>query len=188
MKSNYCVYKHTVPNGKVYIGITGIKPERRWQNGCGYKRQGYFYRAIEKYGWDNFKHEILFSDLTKEEAEQKEVELIALYKSNKRECGYNIANGGLVNSGYSLSEETKRKISDAHKGKKLSEEQKEKMRVPHKLNNAKSKPVLCIETNIIYKSSMEAQRMTGIDNSKINVVCNHKRHRKTAGGFHWEFV
>ena len=188
MKNNYCVYKHTVPNGKVYIGITGIKPERRWQNGYGYKRQKYFYHAIEKYGWDNFRHEILFNGLTKEEAEQKEIELIALYKSNKREYGYNVANGGLVNSGYNLSEKTKRKISNAHKGKKLSEEQKVKMRVPHKLNDAKSKPILCVETNTVYKSSMDAQRITGIDNSKINAVCNHKQHRKTAGGFHWEFV
>lgn len=29
----YTVYKHTTPSGKVYIGITGQKPERRWQNG-----------------------------------------------------------------------------------------------------------------------------------------------------------
>lgn len=188
MENNYYVYKHTSPNGKVYIGITGIKPERRWQNGYGYKRQKYFYHAIEKYGWDNFRHEILFGGLTKEEAEQKEIELIASYKSNKREYGYNVANGGLVNSGYSLSEETRTKISNAHKGKKLSEEQRKKMRVPHKLNDAKSKPILCVETNTIYKSSMDAQRITGIDNSKINAVCNHKPHRKTAGGFHWEFV
>ena len=188
MENNYCVYKHTSPSEKVYIGITSNSINRRWQNGCGYKRQGYFYRAIEKYGWDNFRHEILFKNLTKEEAEQKEVELIEYYKSNQREYGYNIATGGLVNSGYSLSEETKRKISNAHKGKKLSEEQREKMRVPHKLNDAKSKPVLCIETNTVYKSSMDAQRMTGIDNSKINAVCNHKPHRKTAGGFHWEFA
>ena len=188
MKNNYYVYKHTSPSEKVYIGITCNSINRRWQNGYGYKRQEYFYRAIKKYGWDNFRHEILFENLTKEEAEQKEVELIQHYKSNQREYGYNIAIGGLVNFGYRLSEETKRKISNAHKGKKLSEEQREKMRVPHKLNDAKSKPVLCVETNIVYKSSMDAQRMTGIDNYSINRVCNHKKHRKTAGGFHWEFI
>ena len=54
----YVVYKHTTPSGKVYIGITGLKPERRWRNGNGYKDNEHFYRAILKYGWDNIKHEI----------------------------------------------------------------------------------------------------------------------------------
>lgn len=31
----YSVYKHTAPNGKVYIGITGKDPEKRWLNGGG---------------------------------------------------------------------------------------------------------------------------------------------------------
>lgn len=89
----YYVYKHTTPCGKVYIGITGRNPSIRWANGKGYNR-AYFKNAIEKYGWDNIKHEILFDSLTKEEAEQKEIELIAEYKSNQREYGYNISVGG----------------------------------------------------------------------------------------------
>lgn len=93
--SNYCVYKHTCPNGKVYIGITKQEPLKRWQyRGNGYRNNDHFYRAIKKYGWANIKHEILFNGLTKEEAEQKEVELIARYKSNEYEFGYNVANGG----------------------------------------------------------------------------------------------
>lgn len=111
----YCVYKHTFPSGKVYIGITGLEPSRRWQNGLGYKTQEYFWRAIQKYGWDNISHEILFENLSKEDAESKEVELIAYYQSNKREHGYNIQPGGFTPG--KMSEETKHKISEANKGR-----------------------------------------------------------------------
>ena len=62
----YSVYKHTSPNGKVYIGITSRKPEQRWSNGYGYVKNKHFTHAINKYGWENIKHEILFSNLTKE--------------------------------------------------------------------------------------------------------------------------
>ena len=66
---NYKVYKHTnKTNNKVYIGITQQKLEKRWQNGYGYKEQIYFYNAIKKYGWDNFNHELLFDNLTEEQA------------------------------------------------------------------------------------------------------------------------
>ena len=111
----YFVYKHTFPNGKIYIGITDQKPERRWRNGSGYRRQPYIYNAIKKYKWVNVKHEILFSGLSKEEAENKEIELIAKYKSNQKAFGYNIANGG--NSTGTVSEKTKEKISNSLKGR-----------------------------------------------------------------------
>ena len=120
----YTVYKHTTPNGKVYIGITSKDPNKRWQNGTGYHHNEHWKSAIKTYGWENIKHDILFDNLTKEQAEQKEIELIELYKSNQREYGYNIATGGLVNSGFHLSEETKQKLSQAHKGKQLSDEHK----------------------------------------------------------------
>lgn len=94
MKNDYFVYKHTCPNGKVYIGITCQTPSKRWHNGKGYYQNKYFTSAIEKYGWQNIKHEILFDSLTKEQAEAKEIELIAFYKSNQREYGYNISVGG----------------------------------------------------------------------------------------------
>lgn len=70
--NNYCVYKHTSPSGKVYIGQTSINPLDRWQNGKGYKKQA-FYNAIKKYGWENIKHEILYDNLTKEEATKKKL-------------------------------------------------------------------------------------------------------------------
>lgn len=65
---DYCVYKHTLPNNKVYIGITKQIPSLRWANGRGYKHSNYFYNAILKYGWLNIRHEILRDCLTIEEA------------------------------------------------------------------------------------------------------------------------
>lgn len=56
----YCVYIHTNKiNKKSYIGITCQKPEHRWGcNGNGYAECPHFWRAIQKYGWDNFDHKI----------------------------------------------------------------------------------------------------------------------------------
>lgn len=80
----YCVYCHTNKiNGKKYIGITSQKPEHRWRNGEGYKNNEYFYHSIQKYGWHNFSHEILYTDLSKIEAENLEIKLIAEYDTTK---------------------------------------------------------------------------------------------------------
>ena len=70
--NEYIVYKHTTPSGKVYIGITRTTLERRCgSNGRNYSKNILFYRAIQKYGWQNIKHEILFDGLTKEQATTK---------------------------------------------------------------------------------------------------------------------
>ena len=90
--NNFCVYKHSAPNEKVYIGITGREPIERWRNGNGYVDQPKFYKAILKYGWENIKHEIIYSSLTMEEACEKEKELIKKYDSVKN--GYNCSTGG----------------------------------------------------------------------------------------------
>ena len=99
----------------------------------------YFWNAIQKYGWDNFEHEILFDGLTKEEAEQKEIELIAYYNSNNKDYGYNLSSGGESGSkGYKHTDETKKRMSENRKGKKNSmygkhhtEESIEKGRTKH---------------------------------------------------------
>lgn len=95
----YVVYKHTSPNGKCYIGMTRQNPpEKRWgHNGSNYYENEHFSRAISKYSWENIKHEILYVGLTKEEAEQKEIELIAFYDSMNPDKGYNMTPGGSYN-------------------------------------------------------------------------------------------
>lgn len=134
--NNYIVYKHTCPNGKVYIGISGQTPIKRFRNGRGYHHNSHFTNAIAKYGWSNIKHEVLYDNLTKEEAEQKEVELIAYYKSNQRKLGYNLSVGGESGRlGAKHSEETKQRLRELNKGnkpflgKRHTEETKEKMRM-----------------------------------------------------------
>ena len=133
----YTVYQHKNKiNGKVYIGITSRKPEERWgSNGINYKSSPHFYAAIQKYGWDNFEHNILYTDLTKDEACQKEQELISYFNSMNREYGYNSTSGG---ESFVMNEETKQKISQSmignknglghpcspEKAKKISEAQK----------------------------------------------------------------
>ena len=90
---NYSVYELLFPNNKRYIGITRQDPKKRWGHGSGYIGQ-MVYNPIKKYGWDNITHNILFTNMTREEACQKEKELIKLYKSNIRKYGYNISSGG----------------------------------------------------------------------------------------------
>lgn len=93
-KKIYCIYKHTSPSGKVYIGMTKQDPNKRWQNGSGYKTQRLFWRAIKKYGWDNFEHKILDDNLTHNEACEKEIMYINQYQSNNPKYGYNVTSGG----------------------------------------------------------------------------------------------
>lgn len=125
---SYFVYKHTnLVNGKVYIGITSRLPEKRWgRNGCNYRSNHHFYNAILKYGWDSgFSHEILYSGLAKENAEEYERNLIRHFNSANPEYGYNIALGG--NSVGKMSDATKKKISASNKGKRRTLEQRKKM-------------------------------------------------------------
>ena len=55
-------------------------------------------------------------------------------------------------------------------------------------NSAFAKKVICVETGITYKSTMEAQRQTGIPNSNISACCRGKYGFKTAGGYHWKYT
>ena len=63
-KLGWSVYIHISPSNKYYVGITSKTPEERWRNGFGYYTQSYFYNAIQKYGWDNFQHEIISENLS----------------------------------------------------------------------------------------------------------------------------
>lgn len=91
---HYTVYCHTNKvDGKKYIGMTGTSVEDRWANGRGYNHQP-FGRAIKKYGWDAFEHQIVQSDLTEEEACALETELIEKNKTRNKKYGYNVCEGG----------------------------------------------------------------------------------------------
>lgn len=168
----YTVYMHTSPSGKRYIGITSKNPpEKRWLNGRGYKQNPHFYSAIQLYGWNNFKHEILYNRLIKEEAEQKEVELIAKYQSNDREFGYNIANGG--HSSNSFTEDMKRKMSEIHRTI-----DKYWVRIPICQYTTDGKFVKN------WKSAVHAGKELGIESTAIRMCCNGEV--KISGGYIWK--
>lgn len=126
-EKTYKVYKHVFPNGKIYIGITSQTINERWRGGKGYGNNPHITRAINKYGWDNVKHYVLKGDFTLDEANSKEKELIKKYKSNDPKYGYNITSGGDGCPGVSHphTEESKRKISEANKGKARTKEMRE---------------------------------------------------------------
>ena len=205
----YSVYRHTCPNGKIYIGITSKNPEIRWRG--RYRNNKHFSSAIKKYGWENIKHEILFENLTQEEAEQKEIELIQKYDSTNQEKGYNIAKGGKTNSGFKHSDETKEKIKTTLSGHKhnkktiqkmrksardnwKNQEHKEKMSKAHigkqaGKNNPLSRVVFqySLEKTFIkqYESVGRAENETGINHRQISDCCNHKQ--RTCHGYIWSY-
>lgn len=131
--TNWCVYMHENRiNGKKYIGITSQKPTKRWQNGKHYDGNAHFYAAICKYGWDGFRHDILYTELTQEEAERLEVELIKKYQTQDPAKGYNLADGGAARKGWHHTEEARKKMSLSRKGRSIPEETREKIREANK--------------------------------------------------------
>lgn len=89
----WLLYVHTNKiNNKKYVGITSMETKQRWSNGSGYKGQ-IFYNAIQKYGWDNFEHEIIVEGLTESEADYWE-RLYIKGLNSKSPNGYNITDGG----------------------------------------------------------------------------------------------
>lgn len=203
----YKVYKHTCPNNKVYIGITKTyNLQKRWRKGKGYWSNEYFTNAINKYGWENIKHEILFNNLTREQAEQKEKELIQQYKSNQRRFGYNIESGGILNKivskftreklrqnalGKKATKETKEKMSKAHKGincywygKHLSDETKEKIR--RKRNKKIHQYSLEMQFIQAHNSMTEIAKKFNVTRQNIYACCSQRR--KSACGFIWRYA
>ena len=210
MIENYKVYMHTSPSNKVYIGITCKDVKRRWRkDGNGYKGQEYFYKAIQKYKWDNFKHEVLYEGLTKEEAEKIEIELIKKYKSNDPNYGYNILSGGFAPG--EMPDEVKQKVSMSRKGKYTgyrspdvgiaisnakmghvhSDTTKEKISTTLKgrylgKDNPTSIPIRCIETG----EEFESARMACLKyNIQASNMCHHlKGRKKSVNKLHFEYI
>ena len=216
----YTVYQHKNKiNGKIYIGITIQEPEKRWRKGEGYKSSPHVYSAIQKDGCDNFEHNILFTELTKEEACLKEQELIKQFDSMNREHGYNSTSGGDVFSmnketkqkisqammgnknglEHPCSEEKKKKISEAQKGREFTTEHKQKLSEAAKNRHvpcsedkkqilkekSHKKPVYCEELDKVFESVQECGRQLGIPATNISKLCNGRG--KTLKGYHLRY-
>lgn len=198
----YTIYLHRNKiNNKIYVGQTIQTPEKRWKNGNGYKSCTLFYKAIQKYGWNNFEHIILEQkEMTPQEANEKENYYIKKYDSKNIEKGYNINDGGYQ----TLSPKAEpaaikwmqehpefglARAKDMLKWQKEHPEEILKMRRENvkKATEARKKSVQCVETGIIYESASEAARLVPkTSQSKICMVC--RGQRKTCGGYHWKYV
>ena len=248
MEENYCVYIHTFPNGKVYVGQGKQPIENRWKDGWGYCGQKRIYNAIRKYGWKNIKHEIAVTGLSQTLACKTEAKLIERYNSNamRGENGYNMSDGGESGScgykhtdackkrmselnkgennrffGKTHTDDTRKKISAANKNKIISVETRTKMSISKlgskhpqfnkprsdetkkKISNANigqrhpqygmlgslnphSKSVMCIETGVVYGCLEDIRAEFHTDVSHVSSAC--RGNRKTACGYHWEYV
>lgn len=94
-KEEWCVYMHTSPEGKSYIGQTKNTKARYGKDGLGYVSCTKFWQAISRFGWDNFTHTILERGIySQEEALQREKYWIAFYDTCNN--GYNANEGGFM--------------------------------------------------------------------------------------------
>lgn len=129
----YCIT--CLVNGKMYIGQTVQLLDNRWrrhvlstQRGSDHK----FHRAIRKYGEENFTVEevMTVSAPTKEILKKKldYVEMRLIKRFNTKINGYNSTDGGDKGTvGLKMSEEAKKKISEAKRRENLSAEQRKKL-------------------------------------------------------------
>ena len=196
-KKYYVVYTHISPNNKRYIGITSLNPNKRWKNGKGYKTQPYFWRAINKYGWDNFEHIIIAKRLDEETAKWLEIELIREWNTTNKKYGYNQTLGGDGVNGYKHTEERLEKISKATSGEKNpmcgnhhTEKTKEKMSEKKKdiyngKNNPNAKKVMCVELEITFDTINEAAAFV---NRSQNAISQVLKSGGKSGGYHWKYV
>lgn len=195
MAGDYILYEHRNKlNGKRYIGITKNKTKRWYGKGKHYAGCPYFYAAIQKYGWDNFEHNILVEDLTCEEASRLEKHYIETLKTCDKAFGYNLAEGG-VNAptmlGKHHSEETRQKMRESALGRVISAEQRQKHSKWMSENmvgnrNSKSKAVRCLNTGEIFESQGLAAKEKGVLQSKISLCCQGKRSH--THGLMWEYA
>lgn len=184
------------------MGITSREdPNIRWKDGKGYSEKSRFHSAIIKYGWNNFDHIILLHAVDEDTAKKVEVALIAKWNTQDKRYGYNMTSGGDGTPGCypsnetmvklsnarrkeNLSAETLQKRSDSLRGRKFTDEHKRKIGD----GNSKSINMLSRDGQYIktFRGARDAEIELGISHSHISQCCHG--HRKTAGGYVWEFV
>ena len=191
----YTVYAHrNLKNGKSYVGMTSRKPNERWRSGKGYKNNLRMWKDIKESNWNtDWEHNIIGKFEDKQEALNVEEMFIQLFDSTNE--GYNIST--YDRNSYKRTDETRRKTSESMTGEKNpmygkhhSEDTKRKMSEAHKRKiYANIKPILQFSKDgefiAGYPSIMEASRQTGCNNSHIGSCC--KGECKSAGGFIWKY-
>lgn len=191
----YCIYKITnMSNGKEYIGQTCKKlhermSQHKWD---ATHSESHMYNAplqidIRNFGVDNFMYEIVATCDDKDKADELEdayiIKLNTLIPN-----GYNRDRGGCKRS-----ETTKTKISESHKGLKKSEEHKRHIKEATTGtrvggDNPKARPVLCVETGMIFDTVRYASEWCGNKSLESNIIKCCKGKRNTTGGYHWRYA
>jgi group I intron endonuclease len=126
------IYKLTSPNGKIYIGQTINKKQRKYHYKSGnYKQQIKLWNNVQKYNWKPFESFQIIEEILcgpdKQFLNEREKYWIKFYDSHKK--GLNCNEGGSGNVGYIFSDESKLKMSNYHKNKPpMSNETKELLR------------------------------------------------------------
>ena len=182
------IYKITNPMGLVYIGqsINIIKRWKSYTNKClNIKRQPKIFNSLVTYNNINHKFDII-CECEIDELDQLE----ALYKKfyiNKL-GGWEMVLFCCIHDGRRgpLSLETRKKMSEASKGKKKGE------LYSNKISEIKSKPVeqYDLKGNFInyHSSARSAGKNLGKSSGiSISYCCNKKKKYKTAYGFLWKW-
>lgn len=213
-QSKYRVYKHTFPNGKVYIGMTKHTISDRIQ--LGYQHNKYMLAAIAEFGWKSVKSETLISDLSSADAELAEIKYIAEYQADNPLFGYNISAGGKatyaglshteeykhymseINSGKVFTEMHRKNLSNSHKGLMVGDQNpmygkpKSELTIQRQYDSHRKEmtPVVQkdLDGNLIdtYFSLHEATRKTGVNRNCIKACLIGKQ--KSSKGFLWEYA
>ena len=109
------IYKSTNKvNKKVYIGLTTLSLNKRKkkhkQDADTHRYNSYFHSAIRKYGWDNFKWEVIDKHNVFNVLQKLERLYVIKYESNNRFWGYNLTEGGEGSKGLKHTEKSKTKM------------------------------------------------------------------------------
>jgi len=180
--SIYTIYKSVNrETGKVYIGFDSNWPNRVRIHKSSYQKQDYkFYRAIRKYGWDNFEWSVIYQSKEKEHT-LKEMETIFIKEYNSFHNGYNSTLGGDGTFGLVFPKESREKISKGNKipkphtaehNKKIGDAQRGKKRKPH---DETTKQKISMATKGISKTFSEQHKknLKCHENNSIKVTCPH---------------
>ena len=182
----WIIYMYAFPYGKRYIGKTHKELyERQGSNFVNYKRSALLWNAIQEYGAENIKQDVLVEDyMSDEQASLYEMQYIDKYKTNycrysNPSYGYNLTDGGEGAIGFVHTDEERQKMHDAKTGK------------CGKDNNC-AKLIYCLELDKYFYGAREAERDIGVNYKTISNCLRHKS-KSTLGGntgfakLHWLF-
>lgn len=206
----YSVYKMTFPNDKLYVGITSDFNQRIYQHKYeSTKRKFKLQRAINKYGWDNIKKEVVCFNLSKEQAQDLEVYLIASMDLTNK--GYNTTPGGefisdnnallgkirmqnpeykekILKALWSNEKQRLESLRSSSQRKKRSEIAKKRSDEGKNKLPVIKKPIMCVETGEKFESMDAAAKHFKGQRQHLTAHMSGKKYRKKFKGHTFKFI